>query len=371
MSDIHITGGGIVGLLLARELAEAGVGVILLERGRCCREASWAGGGIVSPLYPWRYAAPITALAGWAQDFYPELVVALRETTGIDPELNHCGLLMLQAPDESEALQWASKTGRRIMPVDSEFIYRKEARLAGGFTRGLWMPDVANVRNPRLGQALYEDLIGRLGVTIMEHCEVRRIVCENSRVQSLEVTQAGHKRRIPVSTLVVSAGAWSGEILRSTGVRLQVEPVKGQMLLYKSPHQLIESVVLTEGRYLIPRKDGHILAGSTLEYCGFDKSPTDDALHSLRESAERLVPDLKSLQIKAQWAGLRPGAPGGIPYIGALPGFENLYVNAGQFRNGLVLAPASARLLADLLLGRSPIVDPVPFLPGTTRETGF
>jgi glycine oxidase len=171
--------------------------------------------------------------------------------------------------------------------------------------------------------------------------------------------------------VVVAAGAWSGELLRSLDVELPVKPVKGQMILYKCAENFLTSMVLANGRYAIPRRDGHILVGSTLEFVGFDKNPTDTALDSLKASAVALLPDLAEAEVVAHWAGLRPSSPEGIPFIGPLPGFDGLWLNCGHFRNGLVLAPASCQLLTNLMLEQAPIVDPHPYAPaGRLGATG-
>ena len=156
--------------------------------------------------------------------------------------------------------------------------------------------------------------------------------------------------------------------MAQAGLTVSVEPVKGQMLLYKFDQAPIKSILLSEGRYLIPRVDGHLLLGSTLEHEGFDKTISSAARDSLLQSAYKILPALEEIQPVKQWAGLRPYAPEGIPYIGRVEEFENLFINAGQYRNGLLLAPASARLLADSLLGRTPIIDPMPYLPGNRRQ---
>jgi glycine oxidase len=363
MSDFLIVGGGVVGLLVARELACSGASVIVLERGQCCREASWAGGGIVSPLYPWRYPDAVTALADWAQSFYPQLAASLLQETGIDPELVQTGLLMLEADDEHQALAWAQRSARPMVRVNSSFIYQHEALLAEGLTRGLWMEDIANIRNPRLGQALIKSLKTMSDVTVMEQAELISIVESNNHVQAIEVVSESRTLKISADNYIITAGAWTGSILSKTAKSIPVVPVKGQMLLYKIERPLLKSIVLKAGRYLIPRRDGHILVGSTIEYSEFDKSTTDEALQSLKCSAIEMLPELRKYEPVQQWAGLRPSAPDGIPFIGNVPGYDNLYVNAGHFRNGLVLAPASARLLADILLGNTPVVDPVPYRP--------
>mgnify|MGYP006193635623 CR=1 FL=1 len=163
--------------------------------------------------------------------------------------------------------------------------------------------------------------------------------------------------------VVLAAGAWSGELLGTLGLALPVEPVKGQMILYKCASDFLSSMVLAKGRYAIPRRDGHILIGSTLEHEGFDKTPTETALESLKASAVELIPALADAEVVGHWAGLRPGSPEGIPYIGRVPGLNGLWLNCGHYRNGLVLAPASCQLFADLLLERAPIIDPAPYAP--------
>jgi glycine oxidase len=147
------------------------------------------------------------------------------------------------------------------------------------------------------------------------------------------------------------------------GIELPVEPVKGQMILYQCATDFLPSMVLAKGRYAIPRRDGHVLVGSTLEHEGFDKTPTENALASLQASAIELLPALARATPVRHWAGLRPGSPEGIPFIGPVDGHEGLWLNCGHYRNGLVLAPASCQLFADLLLNRTPIIDPTPYAP--------
>lgn len=365
MSDFLIVGGGIIGLLLARELSAEGASVTVIERGECGKEASWAGGGIVSPLYPWRYTPAVTALASSAQKEYPLLAKQLLDETGIDPEWECTGLLMLDAADSNVALEWALGAGSTMHSLSSESIYQREPLLAPGYKEGLWMPEIANIRNPRLLKALLKSLQLQPRVRLLQHSSVTGFIQRTrkgeSTVEGVELLCNGQSEKVLGQHVVVSAGAWTGGLLKSLQIAVDVHPVKGQMLLLKPAKQVLSSIVLSNGRYLIPRRDGHLLVGSTLEYTGFDKSTSEEAEQSLFASALALVPELKSAPMIAHWAGLRPGAVQGIPYIGSLPGFRNLSVNAGQFRNGLVLAPASAGLLADILLGRTPRVDPLPY----------
>lgn len=357
MADILIVGGGVIGMLLAKELVQRSLSVKLIERNKTGQEASWAGGGIVSPLYPWAYSPPVTALASWAQAAYPELSEELLNATGIDPEFNPCGLLMLDPPEQSRILQWAQDNDRAAEVLSKTDSLGREPELASCFAEAVYWPEIGNIRNPRLLQSLAAYLQQHPLCTLETDCEAIA-VDRNGQGNAVVQTTLGERR---AEKVVVCAGAWAGQLLRESGVQLQVQPVKGQMLVFRPGGVALNSIVLSNGRYLIPRRDGRIVVGSTLEHTGFSKSTSQEARAELESFAWNLVPALKSGQVEAHWAGLRPGSPHGIPYIGAVPDYNNLYVNAGHFRNGLVLAPASVRLMRNILLGETPIVDPVPY----------
>lgn len=342
-------------MLTARELARSGARVRLLERGATGQESSWAGGGIISPLYPWRYAEAVTALAAWGQRHYPQLARELHTESGIDPELLPSGLLMLDVEDAAAAHDWATAHQHRMETLQSPALRELEPGLRQGDS-GLWMPDVTQIRNPRMAQAARLALL-QLGVAVEEHAEVTDLLVESGVIHGVETI----KGRYEAEKVVVASGAWSAELLARLMVPVEVEPVKGQMILYRAQPDAIRHIVMNQGKYIIPRRDGHVLTGSTLEFVGFEKSTTEEALHELRQAAEQMFPLLTECEVVNQWAGLRPGTPTGIPYIGEHPEVQGLYLNAGHFRNGVVLGPASARLMADLVLQCAPILDPEPY----------
>lgn len=366
MQSILIVGAGAIGLQSARLLAMAGCKVTLVDRCAAGTEASWAGGGIVSPLYPWRYSAAVTALAHWSQDFYPQLGQRLLQETGIDPEVHVTGLYWLDLEDEAEALAWAAREGRPLRKMPLTEVAQRVPVLGKGYHEAIYMDEVANVRNPRLLKSLRAAVL-QLGVDLIENCPVNGFIQQDGRVVGVSSEDG---RELRADAVVVAAGAWSGELLASLGLELPVEPVRGQMILFKCASDFLPAMVMANGRYAIPRRDGHILVGSTLEYAGFDKTTTEEALQSLRESAAELLPALADAEVVKQWAGLRPGSPDGIPYIGAVDAHPGLWLNCGHFRNGLVLAPASCQLLADLLLEQPTSIDPAPYKPVLSAPGG-
>ncbi len=354
--EIVIVGGGVMGLLSALVLAQAHCKVTILEKNSGALEASWAGGGIVSPMYPWRYPPAVTALSQLAQAEYPRLAQQLWAITGIDVELNACGMLMLEAKDKRDALVWAKQYQQQISELQATEI-RQLSPLLADFDSGLWLPHIANVRNPRLLRALVQ-AVEALGVRYIKQADVLRWHTKHDCMAALETSDG---KKYQADAFVVTAGAWTGQLLASLAIAMPVKPIKGQMILYKLPTQQLAHIVLHQGHYLIPRQDGHILCGSTVEDTGFDKQTTDEALQLLTQSAKRILPLLANYTPIGHWSGLRPASPNGIPFIGRVPQFANVWVNAGQFRNGLVLAPASAQLLADLILQRQPCINPEPY----------
>ncbi len=362
MNDFLVIGGGIIGLLTARELSAAGASVALIDKGETGSESSWAGGGIISPLYPWRYGPAVTRLATWSQQQYPALCDELRELSGVDPEYSYSGLLILDAGENGLAQEWARVNGKRLESVDAQRIRQLEPGVGHAPEQGLWLPEVGQVRNPRLVRALRQ-VVGR-SVQIHERSEVLELLVQDGRAAGVR-TPGG---RLNARQIIVCAGAWTADLLEQLGTRPRIEPVRGQMILFFAQPGDLQRIVLQQDRYAIPRRDGRVLFGSTLEHSGFDKSISSEVRDELRERATDMFPVLRNAAVEKHWAGLRPGSPSGIPYIGAYPGIEGLYFNAGHFRNGVVLGPASARLMADIALGRETILPPRPYAMDAARD---
>lgn len=362
MSDCIVVGGGIAGLLAAWELAQAGMKVTVLDRQAVGREASWAGGGILAPLPPWRYPDAIWRLCALSQPLFQALNDELLQAGGVDPELTVAGMLVLDPGEADAGMAWARAQG-----VPARRLSRQEIAAlvpaAAGEDEGVYLPTVGHIRNPRLLKALAAVLAQR-GVRFVEGAEVSAIEVRGDRVSGVSTSHGF----MAADRVVVAAGAWSGRLLHDLPFPPAVRPVRGQMLLFVAPPGLIKPILLQEGHYAVPRRDGRILVGSTMEDVGFDKSVTGDASELLHRAAAKMLPALAGSAAALHWAGLRPGSPGGLPYIGPHPGIRGLYANTGHFRNGVCTAPASAGLLADLMLGRTPRLDPEPYA-WTERRT--
>lgn len=349
MTSCLILGGGINGLLSALMLNQAGLDVCVLDRGAMGRESSWAGAGILSLLPPWDYGSDVNALARRGRALWPEWAERLRLASGIDPEYLPCGMAVLSVEQSAAALAWCGLHGEPVTALPASLAYL-------GNHDSLWLPNVAQARNPRILQALREAVV-RAGIRIHEHTPASRLLSQGTRVIAVETPNGVFS----ADSVVVTAGAWSGGLLAALGHAPEIAPVRGQIVLFKAEPGLLPCVAYQRGHYLVPRADGHILAGSTLEEVGFDKSTTIEARVELLNFSYRLLPSLRHAEIVTQWAGLRPGSPGNLPTIARHPVLENLYVNSGHFRYGVTMAPAAGEVLLNRMLGTPSEVDADPY----------
>lgn len=339
-----IIGGGAIGLTSAQALLQAGYQVTLVERGTTGAEASWAGGGIMSPLCSWDYSESVTRLTQRSMGMFDEAAKRLHVATGIDPEYQRSGMLLLPPFDDQRATQWCAEHGVALQHVAlSDCIPGLEGC-------GLLMPDIGQVRNPRLLQALRRH-VQMLGGVILEQHEVQKFEIAGGRISGLQTSQG----RLSADAYIVAAGAWSKTLLGEHALNLDVRPIRGQILLFKFDAPPFRQILLQESLYFIPRTDGHVLVGSTLEDAGFDKSTTVEARESLLQRVYALFPDWPSPV--QHWAGLRPASPDNIPTIGRHPRLSNLYANCGHFRYGVTMSLACAELLVGEIEGRP---QPVP-----------
>ncbi len=338
-TDFLIIGGGAIGMSSAIALLEEGYNVVLIDRNATGAEASWAGGGILSPLCSWDYTVAVTDLSERSMRMFEKTAAQLFDDTGIDTEYQKCGMLLLPPFQSERASAWCSKHQVRLQNVSLDDL------LPGMQGEGLFMPDISQVRNPRLLEALRRR-VEMLGGRILEQHEALRFETSGDRICGLDTNQG----KLVAGAYIVAAGAWSKVLLGEHALGMEVRPIRGQMLLFKFDVPPFPSILLQESVYFIPRRDGHVLVGSTLEDVGFDKSTTTEALEHLLKRVQALFPDWPSPV--RHWAGLRPGSPDNIPTIGRHPHLANLYANCGHFRYGVTMSPASAELLLDAINGR-------------------
>lgn len=361
-SECIIGGGGIIGMLSARELALQGCKTTVIDNPPPGHQCSWASGGILSPLTPWQLPAALQALCAWSRKHYPVLVESLRQDTGIDPELWQCGILIHAPDDLATAADWAGRENITHAVLDDAQVAVMAPHLKRQHAPWFWLPELAQVRNPRLLSALKISL-QKSGVQFIEHTEVRRIIVNRHKVEGVETTRG--PIRAPI--VVLACGAWTSRLWPA----VTVKPVRGQMVCYQAERNFLQTMVLKEGRYAIPRRDGLLLVGSTTEDVGFDTGTSREGRNMLAAAAADLFPGINRFPIVGHWSGLRPATPTELPCIGAWPETEGLYLNTGHYRNGVLLAPASARLLADIVLQREPPFPADAFQPVVKMQGRF
>ena len=331
-----VVGGGIVGCLTALKLAQRGCQVTIVERNQIAAqtsgESSWAGAGILFPLLPWMYKDEVNALALRGANLYPQICDELKRETSIDPEYTQSGMLIQPPFDVDAATNWC---------VKNQFEFTK-------FGEDFLLPAVAQIRPPHLLQALKQRLIQQ-NVTLLEHTQLEPL----HNVEKIVSWKTNAGESLMADIFVVTSGAWSFELLKDTAANLNIKPMRGQILLYDLSHQatseLPVNIIYRDGFYLVPRRDGLLLAGSTLEDVGFDAAVTEAVKQELKAKAEAIMPSLKHAAVIKHWSGPRPSTPDNLPTIAQHPSIENLYLNTGHFRYGLTMAPASAERITALI----------------------
>ncbi|MGE8558098.1 MULTISPECIES: NAD(P)/FAD-dependent oxidoreductase [unclassified Acinetobacter] len=358
---IAIIGAGISGLMSALELVEQGCSVIIFDQQQAGKAASWAGGGILSPMYPWRYPHAVNQLAQYGKSLYLEWNEKLKPVSDIDFEIHETGLLIFDETDFETGLNYARQFQEPMQQCEylqQEQIEQLNPFIDAKFQHAIYFPQIANVRNPRLLQSITTYLKQHPQVEFVEYCPIEQFNMLNGKVQSIA---AKNGKTYEADQFVITTGAWSQHWSEQLEMEIPVYPVQGQMVLFKTPANWLPTMCMNDVMYLIPRLDGHVVCGSSMADCGFDTTPTASTTQKILEACFEMVPELAQFPIEKQWAGLRPASPTGVPYIGKMPEIDNLWANFGHFRNGLCMGPASARLLRQLMLEQTPLVNPAAY----------
>lgn len=350
-SDVLICGGGVIGLTCAYELAKTGKSVTVLDRGQPAEEASWAGAGMLPPGTPHRSgdanAASYSEMMRASHDLWPNLAVELKERTGIDNGFQRSGGLSVFTTAEqrdNSALAWRA-IGVHAEPLEPLALTGVEKHAASGAGHWHTVPTLWQVRNPRHLKALLR-ACKEVDVSFRAGEPAETLLRSDARVYGVQT----HHEEFHAAETVVAAGSWSTPLLQAFAPdgSLGVRPVRGQIALLKSDVSLTH--ILDDGpRYLVPRGDGRVLVGSTMEYAGFDKRTTNEGVRGLLELASRLCPQLADATVEKTWAGLRPAAVRGRPLIGRVPGVDGLVTATGHFRDGLNLSPITAKVVTEIV----------------------
>ena len=351
--DVAIVGAGLIGLSIAFELASRGAIVRVYDAGEPAHGASWAGAGMLAPLTETIVDDDLRQLCEASLRAYPDFTQAVIAASGIDPHLRLNGLTYaaFEATAFDDLRMRAESLQRRgfdVRLLDHREAIEFEPVLGKRIIGALLMEDEGHIDNRRLGRALLA-ACAAFGVTV--HSGAGRVVVKHDERKALGIaTDDGF---FAAGAVINAAGAWAARVADLPANCIpDVFPIKGQMLALGAPAALIRHPIWVSNAYLVPREDGRLLVGATVEDCGFDNRVTASGILALLDAVLKALPALKDFAITETWAGLRPGTPDGKPFIGATP-LERYFVATGHFRNGILLAPITARLIADALEGRA------------------
>lgn len=348
-SDVLIIGGGVIGLSIARELHKKGVRQItLVDKSVCGEESSWAAAGMLGPQAEADEPSAFFDLCCASRDLFPKFADELLYETGIDIELDRTGTLYLAFTDEDakilhKRLRWQNKARLPIDHLSADATLRAEPLVSQNVRGSLFFPNDWQVENRKLLTALrrYAEING---IRIIENRVVKNLLIENNRV----IGAGTDDGVITADKTILATGAWTSLIkLANAGMPINIEPIRGQIVAFQADRRMFQRVIYCRDGYIVPRADNRILAGSTTEHRGFDKSVTDEAANDLYAMATDIAPSIADLQITDQWSGLRPFASDGLPIIGGIAGIEDLFVATAHYRNGILLAPITAKIAAD------------------------
>jgi len=360
---VLVVGGGIIGCAAALELARRGCRVTLLERGTPGGEASSAAAGLLAPFGDSPEPDPFHRLAIESWRLYPRVVAELRALTGIDVEHMTAGTLHpIATPGDLEDARarcgWPLAAELGIEVVEGAELAALEPALAKDVTAARLVRGEQWVNNQRLVTA-YALAAAARGVTVRTGVEVGRILVERGRARGV----LADGEPLTADAVLLAAGAWTAALASDLGGPLPVGPVRGQMLAVSNVPVLISHAIHGDDIYLVPRPSGELLVGATVERAGFERAVTPDGLGGLIAQAVALVPEIGRRPITRSWCGFRPAAPDGLPVLGPWPDVAGLFVATGHYRNGILLAPVTAAVMADCIVdGKTP--DSItPFLP--------
>jgi len=364
-----VIGGGIIGCSVAWRLAAEGIATTVLERGRMGQEASWAAAGMIAPQAEADGPGPFFDFCLKAREAFEAIVDRLVRDGGVDPEYDRAGILYV-ALDADERVQlerrarWQRSVGAPLEELSGAEARRIEPLLSPEALYAIHMPTNRRTDNRKLTQA-YAAAARRAGAEFVEGARVEALAIRGERAAGV-VMDDGSTREADV--VVNAAGSWAGEIRGLEADRVKLHPVRGQMICFEVAPGTLGPALFSLRGYVVPRRDGRLLAGSTMEEAGYNKAVTLAGLDKIARGAAAIVPALGAAAFREAWAGLRPATRDLLPVLGFSPSVSNVLWAAGHFRSGILLSAITGEIIADLVKGRRPAVELGAFSAARFKE---
>ncbi len=352
-TDAIVIGGGVIGCSIAYHLAKSGVKTTLLERGEIGMGASNAASGILSSMFG-NPTEPYVQLVNSSLKMFHTLALELAEASGVDIEFVQCGELELALNEtEAEALHFAATQNRwrssTAQWLDGRAAREMEPALSNRIAGALYMPEVCRVNNQRLSAA-YARAAEHLGTTVREHTEVIGLVRSGLRISGVRL----YNDELSADHVIIAAGPWTRHIAEVLGSYVPVRPVRGVNLNLQPTGRSISSVIHGGWGLLVPRNDGSIVAGATVEEADYDCRVTAGAVQDILDMSETIIPSLRDARFNWAVAGLRPGSPDDSPMMGSVPGWQGLHIATGHYRSGILLSAIAGKLMAEHITDKEP-----------------
>ncbi|MBX7173982.1 MAG: glycine oxidase ThiO [Pyrinomonadaceae bacterium] len=352
MNKVLIIGGGVIGLSIARELKKKGISdITILERGAVGKEASFAAGGMLAPYSETNKFDDFFHFCEESLHLYPNFSEKLFEETGVDIELDKAGTLLLAFNEQdiseiNHRYEWQKKAGLAVEKLSATDVHKLEPFVSPDVLAGLFFPNDWQVENRKLVEALHK-FCELNEIKVIENTEISKLLTENGKVIGAE----SKTDKFFADKVILATGAWTSLIQTEVVSLPKVKPIRGQMIEFRTAKRLFSKVIYSTSGYLIPRQNGRILIGATSEDAGFDRNLTEIGTEILRSVALEIAPSLMNLEISEKWLGFRPFAADGLPILGEIA--ENLFIATAHYRNGILLAPITAEILAERVVNKT------------------
>ncbi len=363
--DVIVIGGGAIGTNTAYELSKQGLKVALLEKKRIASGASGASAAMLEFQIDAHRGEPFFSLSKASNDLFPALYQEIKNFTKIDFQFEQCGILHVASTVEETAtlqkeVEWQKGLGLKISWLDHDLLQKHFPYLNPDHHGGVFYHEDGQVHGEMFTSAL-AFAARQKGADV--HTDVGEIKFELTKGTVTGVRT--HRQVFQAKKYVVTTGAWADQILEPMDIKLGIVPVRGQLVIFDTPPEktLPHPIYTERSGYITPKRNGTTLAGTTVEQVGFDERVTDEGKAAIVKLACDLVPSFANKKIRGISAGLRPGSPDGLPFLGPVRTHDNVIISAGHYRNGILLSPISAKIVTSLVLGQNPMMDLNPFSP--------